>query len=63
METMRIAVIGAGGRMGRNLIRAISESDGAELSGALEREGAEEIGRLALPLAEKALEHARKMGA
>ncbi|MCK5750052.1 MAG: 4-hydroxy-tetrahydrodipicolinate reductase [Oricola sp.] len=44
METMRIAVIGAGGRMGRNLIRAISESDGAELSGALEREGAEEIG-------------------
>ena len=44
MARMRIAMIGAGGRMGRNLIRAIDETDAAELSGALEREGAPEIG-------------------
>lgn len=44
MSRMRIAVIGAGGRMGRNLIRAIDESDAAELGGALEREGAAQVG-------------------
>ncbi len=36
--------MGAGGRMGRNLIRAIGESADAELSGALEREGSPQIG-------------------
>ncbi|QKV19773.1 4-hydroxy-tetrahydrodipicolinate reductase [Oricola thermophila] len=44
MEKTRIAVVGAGGRMGRNLIRAISETGGAELSGALEREGSPHVG-------------------
>lgn len=44
MSTMRIAVMGAGGRMGRNLIRAIDESENAVLSGALERAGSPQIG-------------------
>jgi 4-hydroxy-tetrahydrodipicolinate reductase len=44
MKKTRIAVVGAGGRMGRNLIRAISESAGAELAGALERQGSAQIG-------------------
>ena len=44
MNRTRIAVIGAGGRMGRNLIKAIDENNAAELSGALEREGAAQIG-------------------
>ena len=44
MDKMRIAIVGAGGRMGRNLIRAIDENESVELSGALEREGAAQIG-------------------
>ena len=35
----RIAIAGAAGRMGRNLVLACSEADGIELTQALEREG------------------------
>lgn len=42
---MRLAVVGAGGRMGRELIRTISEIDGAELGAAIERQGSELIGK------------------
>jgi 4-hydroxy-tetrahydrodipicolinate reductase len=44
MDRTRIAVVGAGGRMGRNLIRAIAENGNAELAGALEREGSPQVG-------------------
>jgi 4-hydroxy-tetrahydrodipicolinate reductase len=36
---IRLAVLGAGGRMGRMLIKAIAESDAAVLAGAVERPG------------------------
>lgn len=36
MADMRLIVAGAGGRMGRTLVKAISETDGLALSGALE---------------------------
>ncbi|MBO6637104.1 MAG: 4-hydroxy-tetrahydrodipicolinate reductase [Roseitalea sp.] len=42
-EPVAIAVVGAGGRMGRALIDAIADDPAARLSGALEREGAEAI--------------------
>jgi len=42
-EPLSIAVVGAGGRMGRALIRAIAEDPKARLVGALEREGADEF--------------------
>ena len=47
METtdMRLAVVGAAGRMGRTLIRVIAETLGANLVGAVERSGAAELGR------------------
>jgi 4-hydroxy-tetrahydrodipicolinate reductase len=41
---MRLVVIGAAGRMGRTLVRLVSETDGAVLSGALEREGSLALG-------------------
>lgn len=44
MGTMRLVVVGAAGRMGRVLIRAVAETDGAVVSGAVERPGAAEIG-------------------
>lgn len=44
MGKTRIAVVGAGGRMGRNLIRAIAENENTELAGGLEREGSPKIG-------------------
>jgi len=44
-EPVAIAVVGAGGRMGRALIGAIADDPAARLSGALEREGAEAIQR------------------
>ena len=37
MADMRLVVTGAGGRMGRMLVRAVHETAGAVLSGALER--------------------------
>ncbi len=44
MEPMRLAVTGAGGRMGAALIRAIAERDNVVLAAAFEREGADAIG-------------------
>ncbi|MFD1333410.1 4-hydroxy-tetrahydrodipicolinate reductase [Methylopila musalis] len=48
---MRLIVAGASGRMGRALIRAVAETEGAELAGALERPGSEHLGRDAGDLA------------
>ena len=44
-DEVGIAVVGVSGRMGRILVRAVSETDGATLSGATERPGHEWIGR------------------
>ena len=44
MADMKLVVVGAGGRMGRSLIRAISEVPGAVLTGAVERPDSEFIG-------------------
>lgn len=51
MSDMRLIVAGAGGRMGRALVRAISETTGAILSGALEAPGSELLGKDAGTLA------------
>lgn len=45
MADMRLIVAGAGGRMGRALVRAIAETDGAVLVGALEAPESELIGK------------------
>src|SRR5262245_9919232 len=45
MSDMRLIVAGAGGRMGRALTRAISETNGAVLAGALEAPGSELLGK------------------
>jgi len=45
MSDMRLIVAGAGGRMGRTLIRAINETPGAVLAGALEAPGSELLGQ------------------
>jgi 4-hydroxy-tetrahydrodipicolinate reductase len=45
MSKIRIAVAGAGGRMGRMLIEAVLASPDAELAGALDIAGAPAIGR------------------
>jgi 4-hydroxy-tetrahydrodipicolinate reductase len=42
---MRLIVAGAGGRMGRALTRAIAETDGAVLAGALEAPGSALLGK------------------
>ena len=39
MAEMRLIVAGAGGRMGRTLIKAIAETDGVTLAGAVEVAG------------------------
>jgi len=51
MSDMRLVVAGAGGRMGRTLVKAISETDGVVLVGAIEAPGAAAIGRDAGELA------------
>jgi 4-hydroxy-tetrahydrodipicolinate reductase len=51
MSDMRLVVVGAAGRMGRTLIRVVSETPGVTLAGAVERAGAAEIGRDAGELA------------
>lgn len=51
MADMALVVVGAAGRMGRTLIRAIAETDGVRLSGAVEREGAADLGKDAGELA------------
>ncbi|MBR1234523.1 4-hydroxy-tetrahydrodipicolinate reductase [Bradyrhizobium sp. AUGA SZCCT0222] len=45
MADMRLIVAGAGGRMGRALVRVISETSGAVLAGALEAPGSELLGK------------------
>jgi len=45
MADMRLIVAGAGGRMGRTLVRVISETSGAVLAGALEAPGSELLGK------------------
>ncbi|MEP3430721.1 MAG: 4-hydroxy-tetrahydrodipicolinate reductase [Roseibium sp.] len=45
MGQMRLVVVGAGGRMGRALIRAVSETDGAEIVAAIELEGSDALGK------------------
>jgi len=42
---MRVIVAGSRGRMGRMLVRAVSEEQGAELAGAVERPQSEALGR------------------
>src|ERR1043166_2288352 len=45
MPDMRLIVAGAGGRMGRTLVKAIGETPGLALTGATESEGAALLGQ------------------
>src|SRR3954464_15124244 len=45
MADMRLIVAGAGGRMGRTLVRVISQTQGAVVTGALEAPGSELLGK------------------
>src|SRR5690242_15998895 len=45
MADMRLIVAGAGGRMGRALVRVISETPGAVVTGALEAPGSDLLGK------------------
>ena len=45
MSDMRLIVAGAGGRMGRTLVKAIAETKGLVLMGALEGEGSTLLGQ------------------
>jgi 4-hydroxy-tetrahydrodipicolinate reductase len=51
MATTRITVIGAGGRMGRAIVRTLVESQAARLVAAVERPGSPELGQDAGTLA------------
>jgi 4-hydroxy-tetrahydrodipicolinate reductase len=51
MATTRIAVIGAAGRMGRAIVRALGESQSCKLAAAVERPEAAELGQDAGTLA------------
>lgn len=51
IDTMGLIVVGAAGRMGQSLIRAIAEIDGVHLSGAIERAESDALGRDAGELA------------
>ena len=51
MADMRLIVAGAGGRMGRALVRVIAETEGAVVTGALEAPGSELLGKDAGTLA------------
>lgn len=44
MNEMRLVVVGAAGRMGRMLVKAIAESPGCTLAGALEQPGSVALG-------------------
>ena len=50
-DELKLVVVGAGGRMGRELVRAISRSQGVTLSGASEAPGCEHLGADASALA------------
>ncbi|AOM41258.1 4-hydroxy-tetrahydrodipicolinate reductase [Xenorhabdus hominickii] len=41
---IRVAIVGAGGRMGRNLIQVVQQQDGITLGAALERSGSSLVG-------------------
>jgi dihydrodipicolinate reductase len=43
---IRVAIAGAGGRMGRQLIQAALQMDGVALGAALEREGSSLLGAM-----------------
>src|SRR5216684_513557 len=45
MSDMRLIVAGAGGRMGRTLVKAIAETAGVTLAGATEQAGSPFIGQ------------------
>lgn len=45
MSDMRLVVVGAGGRMGRMLVKMVAETPGVTLSAAIEREGSEFLGQ------------------
>ena len=45
MSDMRLVVVGAGGRMGRMLMKAVAQSPGCALSAAIERPGSPFIGQ------------------
>ncbi len=51
MAEMRLAVIGAAGRMGRTLVHTISETEGCRVAGGTERSGSEFVGQDLGPLA------------
>ncbi|MFO1117480.1 MAG: 4-hydroxy-tetrahydrodipicolinate reductase [Beijerinckiaceae bacterium] len=51
MADMRLVVMGAGGRMGRALVKAITEADGVTVCAALERAGSPALGKDAGDLA------------
>lgn len=50
-KSVRVIVSGASGRMGRMLVRAVTEARGMELAGATEHPGSESLGRDAGELA------------
>src|SRR4051812_44731950 len=45
MSDMRLVVAGAGGRMGRTLVKFIAETPGVTVAGALERAGSPALGQ------------------
>ncbi|MFQ5625516.1 MAG: 4-hydroxy-tetrahydrodipicolinate reductase, partial [Methyloligellaceae bacterium] len=45
MSDMKLAVMGAAGRMGRELIRAIDDTGGCTLAGGTEAPGSDAIGQ------------------
>ena len=45
MSDMRLIVAGAGGRMGRTLVKAIAETKGLSVAGAVDAPGSAVIGR------------------
>ena len=51
MSQMRLVIVGAGGRMGRALIKAVSEAPDLVLAGAIEPPGSDNLGRDAGELA------------
>ena len=45
MADMRLVIVGAGGRMGRTVMRAIADTPGVVLAGAAEQPGSPLIGQ------------------
>lgn len=45
MAEMRLVVVGAAGRMGRMLVKAVAEAEGVRLGAAIEREGSPALGQ------------------